>query len=91
MDKEFRVIGKTKSCVCCKKEWSIHYFHIDRRAKDGRNSTCKRCRHFQCKKSREKSRDKYLQTLKNWRDKNPNYFKERYLRLKAEQNEHHSS
>lgn len=91
MDTEFKVINETKICVCCKKEWSISYFHIDRRSKTGRNSTCKRCRSMQCKKSRAKSPEKHSQTMKNWRDKNPNYFKERYQRLKAERNEHHSS
>jgi len=71
----------TRECSKCEQRLSVESFGTDRRAKDGRDSWCKRCRAAATKAYREANPDKANAAIERWRRANQAWVSERGRRL----------
>jgi len=63
-------VSRYKSCIKCKEEKDISFFHKSKSEKDGCKKYCKNCRKLLLKGYYQKNKEKVLETNKKWNDKN---------------------
>jgi hypothetical protein len=68
-----------KICSKCKIEKEFCDFGVCNSNKDGLKSTCKMCRKIEGRVYRENNVEKRKESLKNWRNKNPEYNRNYYI------------
>lgn len=83
-----------KQCTKCKDFKDLNLFGNDKRRSNGKRSYCKKCAYARqvpggpdyekhlawCKKYRDTHKEKRKESLRKWQDKNPNYWKEWYIK-----------
>ncbi|MFA5340261.1 MAG: hypothetical protein WC332_00650 [Clostridia bacterium] len=71
MDKLSDEVLTEKTCTKCHHKKPISSFGKEKRSIRGLRSECKECKSKEDKKWRKENREIYLQSQKEWRDKNP--------------------
>ena len=70
---------KKKICSRCKEEKEFCEFGVCNSSKEGLKSSCKVCRKIEGKIYRENNAEKRKETIKNWKNKNPEYNRNYYI------------
>jgi hypothetical protein len=76
----------TKICSKCGIEKEVYEFGVHNSTKDKLRTSCKKCRKDEGILYRELNIEKRKSTIKNWKDKNPNYNQSYYINNKEKCN-----
>ena len=75
-----------KICSKCGIEKEVCEFGLNNSTKDKLRTSCKKCRKDEGRLYRELNIEKRKSTIKNWKDKNPNYNQSYYINNKEKCN-----
>ena len=79
LNKLLKEYYEKKICSRCKEEKEFCEFGVCNSSKEGLKSSCKVCRKIEGKIYRENNAEKRKETIKNWKNKNPEYNRNYYI------------